>query len=84
MASSDGFYKRGVAMRPVLRNFRVITETSPEQLSLKLPPVKAETGARRVALKAAAVAGTPRRDTLQKITAEIVAIIGGTRGNVSI
>lgn len=47
----------------VLRNFRVITETTPKQLSLKLPPATAAGG--RGALKAP---GMPRRDRLRKVT----------------
>jgi len=75
---------------PVLRNFRVITETSPEQLSLKVPPAEAgparqderegSRGRRRFEGGGNAALGYAS----QKITGEIVAIIAGVRGNVSI
>jgi hypothetical protein len=83
---------RTAALRwPVLRNFRVITETSPEQLSLKVPPAEAGPARenererwrgrrRRFEGGENAVLGY----ALQKITGEIVAIIAGVRGNVSI
>lgn len=68
----------------VLRNFRVITETTPKQLSLKLPPAKAGRGEAWRGAGGRFEGARMCRAGIEKVTAKIVATIAGTGGNVSI